>query len=62
MEEKNFPSGAKNLIGLNSAADQLGVSRHSIKRHFPTVRVGGRILVRAADVEAKLMEGRVHAV
>lgn len=58
METKTAPAGGKSLIGLNSAASQLGISRNSVQRHFHTVRVGGRVLVRAADIEDKITEGR----
>ena len=46
------------LIGVAEAALRLGVNRNTVARHFPVVRVGGRVLVRASDVEAKIREGR----
>lgn len=54
----NFSNEA--LISATKAAVCLGVSSNTVRRHFPIVRVGGRVLVRLADVEAKIAEGRAH--
>lgn len=50
------------LIGVAKAAARLGVGSKTIQRHLPTVRIGGRILVRVSDVEAKIREGQSNAV
>lgn len=50
------------LISVADAAGELGVHPASVRRHFPLVRIGDRILVRVADVEAKIAEGRANAV
>ena len=49
------------LIGVAKAAVRLGISPRGVARHFPLVRIGGRILVRVADVEAKIREGQSNA-
>lgn len=46
------------LCGVAAAAARLGVGRKSVARHFPTVRIGRRVLVRVADVDAKIAEGQ----
>lgn len=55
MENSN-----ETLISVAKAALRLGVNRNTIARHFPIVRIGGRMLVRSSDVEAKIMEGRAY--
>lgn len=49
------------LISVADAASDLGVHAASVRRHLPLVRIGGRILVRVADVEAKIREGQSNA-
>lgn len=53
-------SSNETLTSVAKAAARLGISPNSVIRHLPTVRIGGRVLVRAADVEAKVMEGRAN--
>lgn len=54
-------SSNETLQSVASAAARLGVGRKSVTRHLPTVRIGGRVLVRVADVDAKIAEGRSDA-
>jgi excisionase family DNA binding protein len=49
------------LMSAREAAARLKVSRHTVTRHLPVVRIGGRVLVRMSDVEAKIREGRTDA-
>ena len=49
------------LMGAANAATRLGVSRNTITRHLSTVRIGGRVMVRVADVEVLIQEGRTNA-
>lgn len=50
------------LISAAKAAVRLGISSRSVSRHLPTVRIGGRVLVRVEDINAKIAEGRADAV
>ncbi|GJE62064.1 hypothetical protein [Methylobacterium trifolii] len=49
-----YPNGA--LISATKAAVRLGVGRKTVVRHLSTTRIGRRVLVRVADVEAKIGE------
>lgn len=46
------------LITATKAAVRLGVSPRSVSRHLPTVKIGGRVLVHVAVIDAKIAEGR----
>lgn len=48
------------LISAAKAAARLGVHQRTVLRHLPTTRIGRRVLVRVADVEAKLREVGSH--
>ncbi|UIY40822.1 helix-turn-helix domain-containing protein [Methylobacterium radiotolerans] len=48
---------APKLISVAQAAAQLGVHPKTVRAHFGLVRIGDRVLVRVADVAAKISGG-----
>lgn len=49
-----MPGDEQLLMSLPKAAKMLDLSTRSVRKHFDTVKIGGALRVRVADIQKKI--------